>query len=164
MTNITRRTALRGATAALAGAGLAVAGNTLTPTTDLASEPAPLADVTTRLGDAMDEVSALLSEWSNGTFRAIIGPDRDYWLQNRMLHVPQRTEHLIVAWCDTNDRCNALWKRVSRAKPGTLAREQRHAIWLVAYNERDDSLSAMLRALHDDRRTKALPKVRRAAA
>lgn len=161
--SISRRTAIKGVGAALAASGALALSTIETSAVQHESEPEGLADVTTRLGEAMDEVSNLLTEWSNGSFRAIIGPDRDYWLQNRMLHVPARTEALIDAWCEATDHCTKLWKRVESATPGTPAREQRRMVWLAAYHERENALIEMLAALRKDRRQGALPKARRAA-
>lgn len=159
--NITRRALLgTGAAALLPPVAIGLAAALPAPSV-VAAEPVPLADVTTRLGVAMDEVSSLLEQW-DPNFRAIINPQRDYWLQNRMLHVPMRTDALLTAWCEACEECNRLWKRVMQAKPGSHQRGVRHRIWQVAYEKREEALGNMLQAIRHDHRAKATPSAKAA--
>ena len=149
--NITRRALLgTGAAALLPPVAMGLAAAPPVPST-VAAEPMPLADVTTRLGDAMDEVSMLLGEWSDGHFRAIIHADRDYWLQNVKCTMPRTTEQLIEAWLDQHDNLMHLTRRL-RVAAGQRAVDHLSNLRMRASGNENEARNAMLRALLRDRR------------
>jgi hypothetical protein len=151
---INRRTAISGLGAALAASGLSVAATTLSPLSGHASEPLPLAGVPTRLGAAMDEVSSLLEQW-DPHFRAIIGVNRDYWLQNARLSVPRTTEQLIDAWFVEHDNLQNITRRLKAARSQKSIDHLSNLRMFHAVPAENEARNAVLRALLNDRRAAA---------
>ncbi len=88
MTNITRRSAIGGAGAAILAAGLPTSGSAQTPASESRIESYDASECL-RL---MRELSAALDHYSDGQFRAIVEPTGAIWFQSTDLPRPFRNE------------------------------------------------------------------------